>query len=130
VRLAPDVVLLDLGMPDVGGIEACAAIRAREPSVRVLILTVSEDELDLRAALRVGRDQRGQSRPAHRKCLGAAARIGDEHAPRDLGGGLVVRRGGAHGGIDAVHDGLEHRQNLWIARRSAIHQKDDRALKG
>jgi DNA-binding NarL/FixJ family response regulator len=54
VRLEPDVVLLDLGMPDVGGIEACAAIRARVPSVRVLILTVSEEELDLRAALRVG----------------------------------------------------------------------------
>ena len=54
VRLVPDVVLLDLGMPGVGGIEACAAIRARVPSARVLILTVSEDELDLKAALRVG----------------------------------------------------------------------------
>jgi DNA-binding NarL/FixJ family response regulator len=54
VRLVPDVVLLDLGMPGVGGIEACAAIRARVPSTRVLILTVSEDELDLKAALRVG----------------------------------------------------------------------------
>ena len=41
-------------MPDVGGIEACAAIRARVPSVRVLMLTVSEDALDVRAALRVG----------------------------------------------------------------------------
>jgi DNA-binding NarL/FixJ family response regulator len=54
VRLTPDVVLLDLGMPDIDGIEACAAIRARVPSARVLMLTVSEDELDLRAALRVG----------------------------------------------------------------------------
>jgi DNA-binding NarL/FixJ family response regulator len=54
VRLVPDVVLLDLGMPGVGGVEACAAIRARVPSARVLILTVSEDELDLKAALRVG----------------------------------------------------------------------------
>jgi DNA-binding NarL/FixJ family response regulator len=54
VRLSPDVVLLDLGMPGVDGVEACAAIRARVPSARVLILTVSEDELDLRAALRVG----------------------------------------------------------------------------
>jgi DNA-binding NarL/FixJ family response regulator len=54
VRLVPDVVLLDLGMPGVDGVEACAAIRARVPSARVLILTVSEDELDLRAALRVG----------------------------------------------------------------------------
>jgi DNA-binding NarL/FixJ family response regulator len=54
VRLVPDVVLLDLGMPGIDGVEACAAIRARVPSARVLILTVSEDELDLRAALRVG----------------------------------------------------------------------------
>jgi DNA-binding NarL/FixJ family response regulator len=41
-------------MPDVGGVEACAAIRARVPDVRVLMLTVSEDALDVRAALRVG----------------------------------------------------------------------------
>jgi DNA-binding NarL/FixJ family response regulator len=54
VRLEPDVALLDVGMPDVGGVEACAAIRARVPDVRVLMLTVSEDALDVRAALRVG----------------------------------------------------------------------------
>jgi DNA-binding NarL/FixJ family response regulator len=54
VRLQPDVVLMDLQMPDVDGVEACAAIRARVPAARVLILTVSEDARDLRAALRVG----------------------------------------------------------------------------
>jgi DNA-binding NarL/FixJ family response regulator len=53
-RLEPDVALLDVGMPDIGGVEACAAIRARVPEVRVLMLTVSEDALDVRAALRVG----------------------------------------------------------------------------
>lgn len=53
-RLAPDVALLDVGMPDIGGVEACAAIRARTPAVRVLMLTVSEDALDVRAALKVG----------------------------------------------------------------------------
>src|SRR5262245_386129 len=56
VRLSPDVALLDVGMPDVGGVEACAAIRARVPGVRVLMLTVSEDSLDVRAALQVGAD--------------------------------------------------------------------------
>jgi two-component system, NarL family, nitrate/nitrite response regulator NarL len=54
VRLEPDVVLLDVAMPDVGGVEACAAILARAPQTRVLMLTVSEDALDVRAALRVG----------------------------------------------------------------------------
>jgi DNA-binding NarL/FixJ family response regulator len=53
-RLLPDVALLDIGMPGIGGVEACAAIRARVPAVEVLMLTVSEDALDVRAALRVG----------------------------------------------------------------------------
>lgn len=51
---APDVVLLDLEMPEIGGIEACAAIRAQHHDVEVLILTVSEDEPNLWAALRLG----------------------------------------------------------------------------
>jgi DNA-binding NarL/FixJ family response regulator len=58
IRLAearrPSVVLLDLEMPEVGGIEACAALRERLPDTEVLILTVSESEPDLYAALRVG----------------------------------------------------------------------------
>jgi len=51
---APDVVLLDLEMPVLGGIEACATIRGRHPDVEVLILTVSEHEPDVWAALRMG----------------------------------------------------------------------------
>jgi DNA-binding NarL/FixJ family response regulator len=51
---APDVVLLDLEMPVLGGIEACATIRGRHPDVEVLILTVSENEPDVWAALRMG----------------------------------------------------------------------------
>ena len=51
---APDVVLLDLEMPELGGIEACATIRRRHPGVEVLILTVSENEPDVWAALRMG----------------------------------------------------------------------------
>jgi len=53
-RRSPDVVLLDLEMPLVGGIEACAAIRQQHPNTEVLILTVSDNEPDLWAALRVG----------------------------------------------------------------------------
>jgi DNA-binding NarL/FixJ family response regulator len=53
-RRAPDVALLDLGMPRVNGIEACAILRERFPAIEVLILTASEREEDLYAALRVG----------------------------------------------------------------------------
>jgi DNA-binding NarL/FixJ family response regulator len=53
-RRDPDVVLLDLNMPGVGGLEACAALRAGDSPPEVLMLTVSDDEPDLYAALRVG----------------------------------------------------------------------------
>jgi two-component system NarL family response regulator len=53
-RRAPDVVLLDLNMPVLGGLEACARMRRDHPETAVLVLTVSEEEPDLYAALRVG----------------------------------------------------------------------------
>jgi DNA-binding NarL/FixJ family response regulator len=53
-KRAPDVVLLDLNMPVLGGLEACAQLRRDQPQTAVLVLTVSEEEPDLYAALRVG----------------------------------------------------------------------------
>jgi DNA-binding NarL/FixJ family response regulator len=53
-RRRPDVVLLDLNMPEMPGLEACAALRALEPRPEVVVLTVSEREPDLYAALRLG----------------------------------------------------------------------------
>ena len=53
-RRAPDVVLLDLDMPELPGLEMCAALRERHPDIEVLILTVSERDDDLYAALRLG----------------------------------------------------------------------------
>ena len=50
----PDVVLLDLNMPGISGVEAISAIRNEAPSAQVVMLTVSEDAQDLLAALRGG----------------------------------------------------------------------------
>ena len=50
----PDVVLLDNHMPGVSGVDALAGFKAAAPAARVLMLTVSEDEADLAAALRGG----------------------------------------------------------------------------
>ena len=52
--LQPDVILLDNHLPGVTGVDALAGLREVSPGSRVLMLTVSEDEADLAAALRGG----------------------------------------------------------------------------
>jgi two-component system nitrate/nitrite response regulator NarL len=53
-RLHPDLILLDLHMKGMGGLETLEALRAMELDSRVIILTVSDDEMDVVAALRLG----------------------------------------------------------------------------
>lgn len=53
-ELVPDVVLMDVRMPRVGGIEAARTIRERLPTTKVIMLTVSDDERDLYEAVLAG----------------------------------------------------------------------------
>jgi DNA-binding NarL/FixJ family response regulator len=58
VRIAaatrPDVVLMDLRLPGLPGVEATAAILAADPDVRVLILSASGEHADVLAAVKAG----------------------------------------------------------------------------
>ena len=53
-ELQPDLILLDNHLPGVNGVDALPALREVAPGARILMLTVSEDEQDLAAALRAG----------------------------------------------------------------------------
>ena len=53
-ELQPDVILLDNHLPGVNGVDALPSLQQAVPGVKVLMLTVSEDEQDLAAALRGG----------------------------------------------------------------------------
>ena len=53
-ELQPDIILLDNHLPGVHGVDALPSLHEAAPAARILMLTVSEDENDLAAALRGG----------------------------------------------------------------------------
>ncbi len=50
----PDVILIDLHMPNLGGVDAIAQIRAEQPEARVIVLTTYDGDEDIYRALRAG----------------------------------------------------------------------------
>jgi two-component system response regulator NreC len=53
-KTRPDILILDLSMPDLDGIAVTRQLKPQYPDLRILILTVHEDEAMLREAIRVG----------------------------------------------------------------------------
>jgi DNA-binding NarL/FixJ family response regulator len=53
-RLRPDIVLMDLSMPEMGGIDATRELSERNPEVKIVVLTASVEEDDLFEALKAG----------------------------------------------------------------------------
>ncbi len=53
-ELVPELVLLDVRMPQLGGIETARRMKATHPSMSIVMLTVSEDEDDLFRAIEAG----------------------------------------------------------------------------
>lgn len=55
-KLKPDVILMDISMPKCDGLQAVKAIKEELPQVRIIILTVSDDDRNLFAAIKNGAD--------------------------------------------------------------------------
>ncbi len=54
--MEPDLILLDLNMPNINGIETLKMLREEEVSSRIIVFTVSDNEEDVVAALKAGAD--------------------------------------------------------------------------
>jgi two-component system nitrate/nitrite response regulator NarL len=132
----PEVILLDNHMPGVNGVDALAGLREVAPQARVLMLTVSEDERDLAAALRGGASgyllQTADSDDLASALLRTVA--GESVVSPQMTGKLVsafqsLRPGGAPAEADPI-DGLSprERQILEQIRRGASNKEIARTL--
>lgn len=54
LRLKPDVILMDISMPELDGLQALRNIKTKAPQIKIVILTASEEDTDLITAMRSG----------------------------------------------------------------------------
>lgn len=84
----PDVVLLDINLPEISGIDCIQEIKTRVPEVKILMHTVYEDEEQLFKSLRAGAHGYMLKRTPPAKLLEA---IADVHAGNSVMSGQIAR---------------------------------------
>lgn len=89
--LLPDVLLMDITMPGAGGIAAARQINASWPVVRIIMLTVSEDQDNLMAALKAGARGYVLKGVSARELANAVRTVagGDVYISPSLAGGIL-----------------------------------------
>ncbi len=89
--LAPDVVIADLSMPEVSGLEACRLIKQAWPRTKVILVTVGTDPWVARAAFTAGASGFVLKHSAARDLLVAVrtALVGDTYCTPDIGLGAL-----------------------------------------
>jgi DNA-binding NarL/FixJ family response regulator len=102
-RLKPDVILVDVSMPLLNGIDACARLRTLVPESRIIVLTMHADRTYAAEALRVGAAGYVLKGSATSELIGAIRAVlrGQRYVARALGVGSGVQaplRGETHGG--------------------------------
>ncbi|MET0734177.1 MAG: response regulator transcription factor [Microbacterium sp.] len=93
-REKPDAVLMDLGLPDGSGIDATARILGERPSIRVVVVTMFDDDGSVRRALGVGAAGYVVKDAAHSEILAAVAAA--------VAGATVLGSGVTRHAVDAV----------------------------
>jgi DNA-binding NarL/FixJ family response regulator len=92
-KLAPDVVVMDIGMPELNGVEATRAIRAEHERVRVVALTTHADKRYVHHMLAAGASGYVLKMAAYDELLRAvrAASIGRTYLSPEIAGDVVER---------------------------------------
>jgi DNA-binding NarL/FixJ family response regulator len=104
-RLQPDVVVIDIEMPGLGGIAGTARIKERAPGARVLVLSMHDRPQDVRRAFDAGADGYLPKAAADEDLVRAirAVASGDRYVHPSLGAALAAPAASA-GPIDELTD--------------------------
>ena len=96
----PDVLVMDLTMPGIGGLEACRRILARDTKARILVFSVHENEVMLERALKAGVKGYISKRNASEVMVDAVQQVaaGDVYIGQEMMSHLVDRGTSAEGG--------------------------------
>lgn len=91
----PDVVLMDLKMPKMGGVEAIATIRQTHPDVRIIILTTYDGDEDIFRGLSAGARGYLLKNVTRQALIEAIERVhaGQTYIPIEVGARLAERMG-------------------------------------
>jgi DNA-binding NarL/FixJ family response regulator len=102
-RRHPDIVVMDLSMPGMSGVEATRELRRRFPAIAVLVVTVSAGEVDVLDALEAGAAGYLLKDAGPEEIMRAlqAAVDGDTPLSPRVAGMIVERARGVAGGVDA-----------------------------
>jgi two-component system, NarL family, invasion response regulator UvrY len=109
-ELRPDVVVMDLAMPGMGGLEALRRILAHDPQARVLTLSAQDDPMHARRALREGALGFLSKRSAPEALLEAVGAVGagQRYIDKDLAQKLALDD--IEGATKSVVDRLSERE--------------------
>lgn len=92
----PDVILMDLRMPEMGGVEAIRAIRSAWPNARVIVLTTYDGDEDIYQALQAGARAYLLKDASRAELLEAVEAVhrGETRIPPEVGAKLAERVAG------------------------------------
>lgn len=89
----PDVVLMDLKMPEMGGVDAIAAIRQEDPNARLIVLTTYDGDEDIYRGLKAGARGYLLKNVTRQELIEAIQRVhaGQKYIPAEVGARLSER---------------------------------------